>query len=97
MKDGPYDLGTGLWFVVLAPIAGLWFLVSCVRDIRARGRAVRVEAVVVDLRTEVREAEPTTRGVSYAPLFEFRTRDGRVVQTVSSVASNPPVGQPGQR
>lgn len=60
---------------------------------RMRRAAVRVPGVVLDLRPT---KSGSTRAYQYAPVLEFRTVEGKVVQTVSPASSNPPVAQPGE-
>ncbi|MQB02436.1 MAG: DUF3592 domain-containing protein, partial [Actinobacteria bacterium] len=60
---------------------------------RTSRAAVRVPGVVLELRAV---SSPSSHGTQYAPVLEFRTLQGRVVQAESLATSNPPVAQPGE-
>lgn len=100
LRHNMLDLGVPALITVGAAI----FLVALARGLfgtlRDRRDAVRVPGVITDLRARQAPAGGASAGrrtTQYAPVLEFRTTEGRVVQTESTVSSNPPVGRPGER
>lgn len=97
-------LGPALFVPLMFAVVGTVFLVGGIRSTvefaAFRRRAVHCGGVVTDLR-RVWQASHSSRSSSgqyiYYPVLAFRTVDGRDVQTVARVGTNPPAHRPGDQ
>lgn len=89
------------WWPLLFVLLGVGFavlgVVLLVRNRRFLARALRVPGVVVDLRARRMGSSGSGGGTVWHPVFRFQTYEGRNVEIVGNLGTDPPPARPGER